>query len=55
MRVVFRNGVSIDLTRLLLDDMTASLQFLDALPGATADDGDAGNRVPPLRRRVTLR
>lgn len=33
MRVVFRNGVSIDLTRLLLDDITASLQFLDTRPG----------------------
>ena len=32
MRVVFRNGVSLDLTRLLLDDIVASLQFLDALP-----------------------
>jgi len=32
MRVVFRNGVSIDLIRLLLDDLTASMQFLDALP-----------------------
>jgi glutamate decarboxylase len=30
MRVVFRNGVSIDLTRLLLDDMKASLRVLDA-------------------------
>jgi len=29
MRVVFRNGVSIDLTRLLLDDLTASLEVLD--------------------------
>jgi glutamate decarboxylase len=33
MRVVFRNGVSIDLTRLLLDDITASLQFLDTRLG----------------------
>jgi glutamate decarboxylase len=32
MRVVFRNGVSMDLTRLLLDDIASSLQFLDALP-----------------------
>jgi glutamate decarboxylase len=32
MRVVFRNGVSIDLTRLLLDDIEAALKFLDALP-----------------------
>jgi len=30
MRVVFRNGVSIDLTRLLLDDLKASLRVLDA-------------------------
>ena len=30
MRVVFRNGVSIDLTRLLVADITASIQFLDA-------------------------
>jgi len=29
MRVVFRNGVSIDLTRLLLDDLIAAVQFLD--------------------------
>jgi glutamate decarboxylase len=34
MRVVFRNGVSMDLTRLLLDDIAASLQFLEALPVA---------------------
>jgi glutamate decarboxylase len=32
MRVVFRNGVSIDLIRLLLDDLTASMQLLDARP-----------------------
>ena len=32
MRVVFRNGVSMDLTRLLLDDIVASVHFLDALP-----------------------
>jgi glutamate decarboxylase len=32
MRVVFRNGVSIDLTRLLLDDITTSRQFLGARP-----------------------
>ena len=32
MRVVFRNGVSIDLTRLLLDDLNAALKFLEALP-----------------------
>jgi glutamate decarboxylase len=32
MRVVFRNGVSMDLTRLLVDDLTSSLRFLDALP-----------------------
>ena len=28
MRVVFRNGVSIDLTRLLLDDIVSALEFL---------------------------
>jgi glutamate decarboxylase len=33
MRVVFRNGVSIDLTRLLVADIIASIQFLDARPG----------------------
>ncbi len=32
MRVVFRNGVSTDLTRMLLDDISAALRFLDALP-----------------------
>ena len=32
MRVVFRNGVSMDLTRMLLDDINASLHFLEALP-----------------------
>jgi glutamate decarboxylase len=32
MRVVFRNGVSMDLTRMLLDDIAAALRFLDALP-----------------------
>ncbi len=31
MRVVFRNGVSLDLTRLLLDDIAAAVRFLDAL------------------------
>ena len=33
MRIVVRNGVSIDLTRLLVDDMVAALKYLDALPG----------------------
>jgi glutamate decarboxylase len=33
MRVVFRNGVSMDLTRMLLDDLGAALKFLEALPG----------------------
>ncbi len=33
MRIVVRNGVSIDLTRLLVDDMNAALKFLNALPG----------------------
>jgi glutamate decarboxylase len=32
MRVVFRNGVSLDLTRILLDDLAAALKFLEALP-----------------------
>jgi glutamate decarboxylase len=32
MRVVFRNGVSMDLTRMLLDDLNAALKFLEALP-----------------------
>ena len=32
MRVVFRNGVSMDLTRMLLDDLEAALKFLEALP-----------------------
>jgi glutamate decarboxylase len=32
MRVVLRNGVSMDLTRLLLDDLTTSMKFLDASP-----------------------
>ena len=38
MRVVFRNGVSIDLTRLLLDDMRGALTFLDALSGPMPKD-----------------
>jgi len=33
MRVVFRNGVSMDLTRMLLDDIALALRFLEALPG----------------------
>ena len=33
MRVVFRNGVSMDLTRMLIDDITSALRFLEALPG----------------------
>ena len=40
MRVVFRNGVSIDLTRLLVDDITASLRRLDALGAPTPDTPD---------------
>ena len=40
MRVVFRNGVSIDLTRLLVDDIIASLKFLDALPAPVPRVGD---------------
>ncbi len=32
MRVVFRNGVSMDLTDLLLTDIRSSMTFLDALP-----------------------
>jgi glutamate decarboxylase len=32
MRVVFRNGVSMDLTRMLLDDIASALRFLEALP-----------------------
>jgi glutamate decarboxylase len=35
MRVVFRNGVSMDLTRMLLDDIKLAVHFLDALPGPT--------------------
>ena len=35
MRVVLRNGVSIDLIELLLDDMRKAVAFLDALPGPT--------------------
>jgi len=35
MRVVFRNGVSLDLTRMLIDDLTAALAFLEALPTPT--------------------
>jgi glutamate decarboxylase len=31
MRVVFRNGVSMDLTRLLIEDLTVALQFLESL------------------------
>ena len=31
-RVVFRNGVSLDLTRMLIDDLAAALAFLEALP-----------------------
>jgi glutamate decarboxylase len=33
MRVVFRNGVSMDLTRMLIDDIASALHFLEALPG----------------------
>ena len=33
MRVVFRNGVSMDLIDLLLDDMRDAVKFLDALSG----------------------
>ncbi|HEV7524908.1 MAG TPA: glutamate decarboxylase [Acidimicrobiia bacterium] len=40
MRVVFRNGVSIDLTRLLLDDIETALKFLDALPARLPADGN---------------
>jgi glutamate decarboxylase len=43
MRVVFRNGVSIDLTRLLLDDIVGALEFLDALPAGRPDTID-----PPI-------
>ncbi len=43
MRVVFRNGVSMDLTRLLLDDIAAAIAFLDALPVARPDTVD-----PPI-------
>ncbi len=32
MRAVFRNGVSMDLTDLLLTDIRSSMKFLDALP-----------------------
>ncbi len=41
MRVVFRNGVSIDLTRILLDDLVNSVAFLDALPGSPRPSGPA--------------
>ncbi|MCU1465750.1 MAG: glutamate decarboxylase [Actinomycetia bacterium] len=43
MRVVFRNGVSMDLTRMLLDDIVAAIAFLDALPAARPDTVD-----PPI-------
>jgi glutamate decarboxylase len=43
MRVVFRNGVSMDLTRLLLDDIVAAIAFLDAMPAARPDTVD-----PPI-------
>jgi glutamate decarboxylase len=39
MRVVFRNGVSMDLTRLLLDDIGAALEFLETPPEETARTG----------------
>ena len=32
MRVVFRNGVSMDLTSLLLADIRSSVGYLDSLP-----------------------
>ena len=32
MRVVFRNGVSMDLTNLLLADIKTSMVYLDTLP-----------------------
>jgi len=40
LRVVFRNGVSIDLTRLLLDDMIEAVKFLDALPSPMPTVGE---------------
>ena len=43
MRVVFRNGVSMDLTRLLLDDIVASLRFLEALPAPMPEPSE-----PPI-------
>jgi glutamate decarboxylase len=43
MRVVFRNGVSMDLTRMLLDDIAAAIAFLDKLPAARPDTVD-----PPI-------
>jgi len=32
MRVVFHNGVSLDLTSLLLADIRSSVEYLDSLP-----------------------
>jgi glutamate decarboxylase len=43
MRVVFRNGVSMDLTRMLLDDIAAAIASLDKLPAARPDTVD-----PPI-------
>lgn len=41
MRVVFRNGVSMDMTRLLLDHIRDSVLFLDALQAPLPRTGDA--------------
>jgi glutamate decarboxylase len=41
MRVVVRNGVSMDLINLLLDDMRSAITFLDALADPTPKEGKA--------------
>ncbi len=41
MRAVFRNGVSMDLTNLLLEDLEASVTFLDGLSGPLPKSGEA--------------
>jgi len=39
MRVVFRNGVSMDLTSLLLADIPSSVEYLDSLPSPLPKHG----------------
>ena len=51
MRVVFRNGVSMDLTRLLLDDIARRVEVPRGAPGPGPASGVDDHRVPPLTGR----